>query len=79
MAQTVDMAELEAALDERDWRIVQSYEDRVADALQAVVSRGASQDEVRRVIRQRYHADDRLLARLEAAARHLRREREAAQ
>lgn len=78
MTKTIDLSPLTAALDAREWRIVAGYEDGIADALAAVVGRGATEDDLRRLLRQ-YTADDNLIRRLLPAARHLQREREAAQ
>lgn len=78
MKMPTDMSELEAALDEREWRIIQGYEERVADALETIVRRGASTEEIRRMMRN-YIYDDRVIRRIEPAARHLRRVKEMAQ
>lgn len=72
-----DMTELQDALDKRDWRIIQTYEEELADALETVVRRGASDDELRRLLRG-YVTDDRAMKRVKTAARHLRRVKERA-
>jgi hypothetical protein len=73
----IDTSPLTAALDAREWRIVASYEDDVAAALETVVKLGATEDEIRRTLRQ-YVTDDNLIKRIIPAARHLRRQRQEA-
>ena len=73
MSKTVDLSPFIAALDAREWRIVFGYEEDVAAALERVVKMGASEDELKRVLRQ-YVADDNLIKRLLPAARHLARQ-----
>ena len=73
MSKTVDLSPFIAALDAREWRLVSGYEDDVAAALETVVKLGASEDELKRVLRQ-YVADDNLIKRLLPAARHLARQ-----
>ena len=77
ISKTVDLGPLRAALDEREWRIIQDYADPVATALETVVNRGATDEEIKRELRQ-YIYDDRVIRRIIPAARHLRRQREAA-
>lgn len=67
-----------AALDAREWSIIQDYADPVATALETVVSRGATDEEIKRELRQ-YIVDDRVIWRIIPAARHLRRQRMEAQ
>ena len=74
---TIDTSPLTAALDAREWRIVAIYEDDVAAALETVVKLGATEDEIRRTLRQ-YVTDDNLIKRIIPAARHLRRQRQEA-
>ena len=74
---TIDTSPLTAALDAREWRIVASYEDDVAAALETVVKLGATEDEIKRTLRQ-YVTDDNLIKRIIPAARHLRRQRQEA-
>ena len=73
----IDTSPLTAALDAREWRIVASYEDDVAAALETVVKLGATEDEIRRTLLQ-YVTDDNLIKRIIPAARHLRRQRQEA-
>ena len=77
MSKTIDLSPLTAALDEREWRIIQDYADPVASALETVVKLGATEDEIRRTLRQ-YVTDDNLIKRIIPAARHLRRQRQEA-
>ena len=42
MSKTIDLSPLTAALDAREWSIIQDYADPVATALETVVSRGAT-------------------------------------
>ena len=77
MSKTIDLSPLTAALDEREWRIIQDYADPVATALETVVWRGASDEEIKRELRQ-YIYDDRVIRRIIPAARHLRRQRQEA-
>ena len=73
MSKTIDMSPLTAALDAREWSIIQDYADpAIADGLEAIVSRGASDEEIKRELRQ-YIYDDRVIRRILPAARHLRR------
>ena len=76
MSKTIDTSPLTAALDAREWRIVASYEDDVAAALETVVKLGATEDEIKRTLRQ-YVTGDNLIKRIIPAARHLRRQKEA--
>ena len=76
ISKTVDLGPLRAALDEREWRIIQDYADPVATALETVVNRGATDEEIKRELRQ-YIYDDRVIRRIIPAARHLRRQKEA--
>ncbi len=77
MSKTIDLSPLTAALAEREWRIIQDYADPVAAALETVVGRGASDEEIKRELRQ-YIYDDRVIRRIIPAARHLRRQRQEA-
>ena len=77
MSKTIDTSPLTAALDAREWRIVASYEDDVAAALETVVKLGATEDEIKRTLRQ-YVTDDNLIKRIIPATRHLRRQRQEA-
>ena len=78
MSRSVDMSPLTAALDAREWSIIQDYADpAIADGLEAIVSRGASDEEIKRELRQ-YIYDDRVIRRIIPAARHLRRQRQEA-
>ena len=77
ISKTVDLGPLRAALDEREWRIIQDYADPVATALETVVNRGATDEEIKRELRQ-YIYDDRVIRRIIPAARHVRRQGEAA-
>ena len=78
MSKTIDLSPLTAALDAREWSIIQDYADpAIADGLEAIVGRGASDEEIKRVLRQ-YIYDDRVIRRLLPAARHLRRQRQEA-
>ena len=77
MSVTVDLSPLEAVLDAREWRIVEGYEEDIADVLESLVRQGATDDDIRRVLRQ-YVPDDNLIKRLRLAARHLRRQRQEA-
>jgi hypothetical protein len=62
-----------------EWSIIQDYADpAIADgAGRRLYGRGASDEEIKRVLRQ-YIYDDRVIRRIIPAARHLRRQRQEA-
>ena len=78
MTKNVDMTELEEVLDAREWRIIRTFEPGAADALQRIIQRGATDEDLRRLL-SGYLDDDRVIERIKLAARHLRRERDRAQ
>jgi hypothetical protein len=73
MATQVDISEFDEGLDERDWQLFSQYDEKLAQRLEIVVRRGATEEQIKRAIRSR-PGDDRLLARVPGAARHLRRQ-----
>ena len=56
MSKTIDLSPLTAALDAREWSIIQDYADPVATALETVVNRGATDEEIKRDLRRQAEA-----------------------
>jgi len=81
MTTIIDLTPLEQTLDKRDCRILQEFAPEEATVLEAMVRQGATPDDIRHLVQQRRidGLDDNVLARLVPAARHLWRQREAAQ
>jgi hypothetical protein len=73
MATITGLDELQAALDAESYHWLQDANDDIARALEVVVKRGATAEDVRRFVNG-YTARDKLAKRLEQAARHLKRE-----
>ena len=77
MSKTIDYPDLDAAIDAESWQWLQDAAPGYADAIAAEVRRGHAPGDIRQRF-MRLTQRPALALRLEQAARHLRRQREAA-
>ena len=77
MTMTIDYPDLDAAIDAESWQWLQDAAPGYADAIAAEVRRGHAPGDIRQRF-MRLTQRPALALRLEQAARHLRRQREAA-